>query len=295
MSVWDDEYGISVHAKYQTTKENISEILKGLQRDEENNGYEIFRVKGWDYPALVDTYQKAAEVARAEHVPVLIHVNELTQPQGHSTSGSHERYKNAERLAWEAEFDCVAQMKKWMIENNIASEEELNDIESASKKEVLEGKKEAWANYLTAIKEDQAATVAILNQVAQSSENKVFIEKITHFFVRKNPCLHRFARPTPTSICIHEDDLILGFGLLKNLTPITFLKFNSRFLGKYHFRNAQQKVKNYVFHFLQFKLYNLERKQNKNQTIILSVNIFLTSIVIFVLTRFSATTHPHGI
>jgi TPP-dependent pyruvate/acetoin dehydrogenase alpha subunit len=100
MSVWDDEYGISVHAKYQTTKENISEILKGFQRDDNNNGYEIFTVLGWDYAALVSTYQRAAQIAREEHVPVLIHVKELTQPQGHSTSGSHERYKNAERLAW---------------------------------------------------------------------------------------------------------------------------------------------------------------------------------------------------
>ncbi len=108
MSVWDDEYGISVHARYQTTKENISEILKGFQRDEENEGYEIDRlVKGWDYPALVETYQRASKIAREEHVPVLIHVYELTQPQGHSTSGSHERYKNADRLAGEAEFEPV--------------------------------------------------------------------------------------------------------------------------------------------------------------------------------------------
>lgn len=177
MSVWDDEYGISVHAKYQTTKENISEILKGFQRDEENNGYEIFRVKGWDYPALVDTYQKASEVARAEHVPVLVHVQELTQPQGHSTSGSHERYKNAERLAWETEFDCLAQMKKWMLENNISSAEEIEEIEKSSKKEVLEGKKVAWTNYISAIKNDVTEAVSILNKVAQNSENKVFIEK----------------------------------------------------------------------------------------------------------------------
>lgn len=177
MSVWDDEYGISVHAKYQTTKENISEILKGFQRDEENKGYEIFRVKGWDYPALVETYQKAAEIARKEHVPVLVHVQELTQPQGHSTSGSHERYKNAERLAWETEFDCIVQMKKWMIENSIATVEEIEDIEKASKKEVLEGKKTAWNTYLTAIKTEVAEAVQILNNVAQHSENKVFIEK----------------------------------------------------------------------------------------------------------------------
>jgi pyruvate/2-oxoglutarate/acetoin dehydrogenase E1 component/TPP-dependent pyruvate/acetoin dehydrogenase alpha subunit len=177
MSVWDDEYGISVHAKYQTTKENISEILKGFQRDEENKGYEIFRVKGWDYPALVETYQKAAEIARKEHVPVLVHVQELTQPQGHSTSGSHERYKNAERLAWETTFDCIVQMKKWMIENSIATVEEIEEIEKSSKKEVLEGKKVAWNNFITAIKTEVAEAVQILNNAAQHSENKVFIEK----------------------------------------------------------------------------------------------------------------------
>ena len=115
-------------------KENISEILKGFQRDEKGNGYEIFKVKGWDYPSLVSTYQKASEIARTEHVPVLIHVQELTQPQGHSTSGSHERYKNTDRLAWEAEFDCLVQLKKWMVANNIASIEEIDTIEKALKK-----------------------------------------------------------------------------------------------------------------------------------------------------------------
>lgn len=177
MSVWDDEYGISVHAKYQTTKENISEILKGFQRDEENDGYEILRVKGWDYPSLVSTYEKASEIAREQHVPVLIHVQELTQPQGHSTSGSHERYKNAERLAWEAEFDCVAQMRNWLIENNLATVEELDEIDEASKKEVLEGKKAAWNNFTNPIKEERSELVNLLNSIAASSDNKVFIEK----------------------------------------------------------------------------------------------------------------------
>ncbi len=177
MSVWDDEYGISVHAKYQTTKENISEILKGFQRDEENDGYEILRVKGWDYPSLVSTYEKASEIAREQHVPVLIHVQELTQPQGHSTSGSHERYKNAERLAWEAEFDCVAQMRNWLIENNLATAEELDEIDEASKKEVLEGKKAAWNNFTNPIKEERSDLVNLLNSIAGSSDNKVFIEK----------------------------------------------------------------------------------------------------------------------
>ena len=177
MSVWDDEYGISVHARYQTTKENISEILKGFQRDNENNGYEILRVKGWDYPALVETYQKAGEIAREQHVPVLIHVQELTQPQGHSTSGSHERYKNAERLAWETEFDCVAQMRNWLIENNLASPEELSEIEEQSKKDVLEGKKAAWNAFVQPLKEEQQELVVLLNDCASSSSNKVFIEK----------------------------------------------------------------------------------------------------------------------
>jgi pyruvate/2-oxoglutarate/acetoin dehydrogenase E1 component/TPP-dependent pyruvate/acetoin dehydrogenase alpha subunit len=178
MSVWDDEYGISVHAKHQTTKENISEILMGFQRDENNKGYEILRVKGWDYPGLVATYEKAAAIAREEHVPVLIHVNELTQPQGHSTSGSHERYKNEARLAWEAEFDCLAQMRIWLIENDLATVEELETIENESKKEVLEGKKAAWNAFVSPIKEEQQELVALLTTLANSSANKVFIEKI---------------------------------------------------------------------------------------------------------------------
>ncbi|MEC4048407.1 thiamine pyrophosphate-dependent enzyme [Flavobacterium sp. SUN046] len=178
MSVWDDEYGISVHARHQTTKENISEILKGFQRDENGKGFEILTVKGWDYPTLVSTYEKAAAIAREEHVPVLIHVRELTQPQGHSTSGSHERYKNADRLAWEAEFDCLAQMRIWLIENNIATAEELDAIDNQAKKEVLEGKKAAWTSFVTPMKEEQKELVTLLNTIAASSDNKVFIDKI---------------------------------------------------------------------------------------------------------------------
>jgi pyruvate/2-oxoglutarate/acetoin dehydrogenase E1 component len=177
MSVWDDEYGISVHARHQTTKENISEILKGFQRDENNKGYEIFRVNGWDYPTLVETYQKAGAIAREEHVPVLIHVQELTQPQGHSTSGSHERYKNAERLAWETEFDCLTQMRNWLLKNNIATEIELDSIDEISKNLVLEGKKAAWNAFVSPMKEEQNELVALLNSLANTSPNQVFIQK----------------------------------------------------------------------------------------------------------------------
>jgi pyruvate/2-oxoglutarate/acetoin dehydrogenase E1 component/TPP-dependent pyruvate/acetoin dehydrogenase alpha subunit len=178
MSVWDDEYGISVHARHQTTKENISEILNGFQRDADHKGFEILRVKGWDYPTLITTYQTASQIAREEHVPVLIHVQELTQPQGHSTSGSHERYKNADRLAWEAEFDCLAKMKTWIIENNIATTQELEVIEETSRKEVLEGKKAAWIAFTAPMKSEQQELVAVLQNIANQSENTVFIEKI---------------------------------------------------------------------------------------------------------------------
>ena len=180
ISIWDDAYGISVHAKHQTTKENISEILKGFQRDKENEGYEILRVKGWDYAELIGTYEKASQIAREEHVPVLIHVNELTQPQGHSTSGSHERYKDTERLNWELDHDCVKKMKEWMISFNIATQEELEEVDAHAKKEVLEGKKAAWAAYTLPIVNEQKELVHLLESIASGSENKVFIEKFSN-------------------------------------------------------------------------------------------------------------------
>ncbi|MEZ7515489.1 alpha-ketoacid dehydrogenase subunit alpha/beta [Flavobacterium frigidarium] len=172
ISVWDDEYGISVHAKHQTTKENISEILKGYQRDENAKGYEILRVKGWDYTDLITTYEKASSIAREQHVPVLVHVNELTQPQGHSTSGSHERYKDGERLAWEREFDCIRQMRLWMIAINIASAQELNEIDADAKKQVLEGKKAAWAAFINPIVAEQKELISLIEKLAPASTNK---------------------------------------------------------------------------------------------------------------------------
>jgi len=178
ISIWDDNYGISVHARHQTTKENISEILKGFQRDENDKGYEIFRVDGWNYPELMDTYQRAAQISRKEHVPVMIHVQELTQPQGHSTSGSHERYKNNDRLAWEAEYDCNTQMRKWIIENNIATDDELIAIERSIKKEVREGKKAAWAAFINPIINESKEALSLLENLASSSPNGVFIRKL---------------------------------------------------------------------------------------------------------------------
>ena len=178
MSVWDDEYGISVPAKYQTTKENISEILKGFQRDEHGAGFEIIKVKGWDYPGLVEAYQKAERIARDEHVPVLIHVVEVTQPQGHSTSGSHERYKSPERLQWEQEHDCLVKMKQWMVESAIASEEELEVLEKDAVKAVRQAKTDAWKAFLAPIKEESTKAIELINALANTSGQKAFIAKI---------------------------------------------------------------------------------------------------------------------
>lgn len=178
ISVWDDEYGISVHAKYQTTKENISEILKGFQRDEEHNGFEILRVKGWDYANCMETFQEASVIARNEHVPVLIHVQELTQPQGHSTSGSHERYKDSKRLTWESEMDCNKKMREWIIESGIASNETLTSIERVIKRDVKEGRKNAWDVFVRPIQKEQQDLIALLKNVAAKSTNGAFISKI---------------------------------------------------------------------------------------------------------------------
>ncbi|WP_088323169.1 alpha-ketoacid dehydrogenase subunit alpha/beta [Polaribacter tangerinus] len=188
MSVWDDEYGISVHAKHQTTKESISEILKGFQRDNEKNGYEIFVVNGWDYVQLIDIYNKAAKIAREEHVPVLIHVKELTQPQGHSTSGSHERYKDKERLLWEKEHDCIAQMRKWILDFELPtedgkilrfvnSEEEIILLEKEAKKIVTSAKRNAWNAYTNEIKQEVSVAVDLLDKIAAKSKNGAFITK----------------------------------------------------------------------------------------------------------------------
>ena len=169
ISVWDDGYGISVHAKYQTTKENISEILKGFQRDEKGDGFEIYRVNGWDYAALCDTYEKAIKICREQHVPVMIHVQELTQPQGHSTSGSHERYKSKERLEWEMEFDCIKQMRDWMISSAIATAEELDEIEQEAKRYVRACQKEVWEAFNQPIKTEIAEVCTMLEQLAATS------------------------------------------------------------------------------------------------------------------------------
>lgn len=178
ISVWDDDYGISVHNKYQTTKENISEILKGFQRDNYSEGYEILRVKGWDYPALLDTYKKAEKIARNKHIPVMIHVREVTQPQGHSTSGSHERYKNEQRLNWEQEFDCIKKMRQWILNMAISTEEDLDALEKEAKKAAREAKAQAWKDFVVPVKENIATASGLIENVAPVSSNPEQVAKI---------------------------------------------------------------------------------------------------------------------
>lgn len=183
VSVWDDGHGISVPKKYQTTKESISEILKGFQRENGGKGYEIFKTKGWDYAHLCETYEKAAKVCREEHVPVLVHVEEVTQPQGHSTSGSHERYKSKERLQWESDFDCIKKMREWILKNALSDEATLDKIEEDAKNAVRDSKTAAWTAYLQPIKNEVAEVSALFDEIASESGKDAFINPIKNELV----------------------------------------------------------------------------------------------------------------
>jgi pyruvate/2-oxoglutarate/acetoin dehydrogenase E1 component/TPP-dependent pyruvate/acetoin dehydrogenase alpha subunit len=173
--VWDDGYGISVPKKYQTTKSSISKALSGLQKKEDTNGINIYKLKGWDYAGMCEILDGAIKHMRESHTPALFHVEELTQPQGHSTSGSHERYKSPARLAWEKEWDGKKQMREWILENSLADENELNDIEDNAKRFVKQSRQNAWDKYINPIKQQVNETVTLLQKI---SSNKTEIEKL---------------------------------------------------------------------------------------------------------------------
>ncbi|HEY5692499.1 MAG TPA: thiamine pyrophosphate-dependent enzyme, partial [Cyclobacteriaceae bacterium] len=175
MSVWDDDYGISVPAKYQTTKGSISKILQGFQRSESEKGFEIITAKGWDYDGLCKAYVTAERICREEHVPVLLHVLEMTQPQGHSTSGSHERYKSKDRLDWEKNYDCILRMRQWILKLEIASTDELGSIETHAKATAKSAKESAWKEFNKDIQESNGALIAILSKL---SSDKPVIQNI---------------------------------------------------------------------------------------------------------------------
>jgi 2-oxoisovalerate dehydrogenase E1 component len=178
MSVWDDNYGISVPQEFHTTKGSISKVLEGFRRNEEGQGFEIFNVNGWDYSALINTYQQAEKICREEHVPVLVHVEEVTQPQGHSTSGSHERYKSKERLSWEAANDCLVKMRAWIEEEVLVLPEELDAIEKEAKQAAREAKEKAWKAFNSDIQKDFKEVVEILARLADQGDRKEEIAEI---------------------------------------------------------------------------------------------------------------------
>jgi pyruvate/2-oxoglutarate/acetoin dehydrogenase E1 component/TPP-dependent pyruvate/acetoin dehydrogenase alpha subunit len=187
--VWDDGYGISVPKKYQTTKGSISEALSGFQKQEGTNGLQIYKVKGWDYAGMCETFDEGLRQARENHTPVLFHVEEITQPQGHSTSGSHERYKTQERLAWEREWDGLKKMREWIIENSLSDEEEIEEIERSAKKEVKESKDSAWQKYLEPIKVQVNKTTDLLNAMINNlPDQSAALKKIvTNLTLNKEP------------------------------------------------------------------------------------------------------------
>lgn len=187
MSVWDDGYGISVPAKYQTTKENISSILAGFKTDDNGKGFGMYTAKGWDYSELCQVYKEAIEVCRDAHMPVLIHVTEVTQPQGHSTSGSHERYKSADRLKWEEKHDCIAKMREWVVESSIATEEEIKALETEAYEFVKEEQKQAWKDFIDPIKAEISEVSELFNTLTSETGNQQFAQLAANLAANKEP------------------------------------------------------------------------------------------------------------
>jgi len=178
ISIWDDGYGISVPNEFHTTKGSISEVLAGFARTDSQKGIEIIRVNGWDYEALLNAYVEAGELARISHIPVMIHVLEMTQPQGHSTSGSHERYKDAKRLQWEKDWDCISKFREYILSNKIANADTLDKIEAGAKAQVKQEKEAAWSTFSSEIKNELNEAVTLLRAAAHHSTRKVIINQL---------------------------------------------------------------------------------------------------------------------
>lgn len=238
VSVWDDGYGISVPKKYQTIKESISEALKGFEKSEKSNGFKIFKVKGWDYPALIKTYQEAEKYAREEFIPVLVHVEELTQQLGHSTSGSHERYKSEERLQFEKDFDCNLRFRNWILENDIASEKEISEIEKMADIEVKIQKKAAWDAFRKEIDTQNDQILDLIKKYGATVTNKQILADIRKSLSNRNTitlrqgmsALERFVR-----ILQPGKDREEGDKLLADLHAINRRTFNSHLYSETKF------------------------------------------------------------
>src|SRR5882724_8923309 len=210
--VWDDGYGISVPRKYQTTKGSISEVLKGFQKKDGTNGIEIFRVKAWDYAGMCEAFESGIRAIRLTHTPVLFHVEEVTQPQGHSTSGSHERYKTPERLEWEREWDGIKKMKEWLIDNSLATEEELNDVATGAKELIRHERNQAWEKYQVPIKLQVARSVELVVQMAASlPEQKEELQQLaTALAADREPGRREILRTLHQAISLAGDASAVG-------------------------------------------------------------------------------------
>ena len=207
ISIWDDEYGISVPNEHQLTKGNLSEILAGFQRKPgAADGYELFTVKGWDYPALLESYARAAELAREKHVPSIIHVTEMTQPLGHSTSGSHERYKTTERLAWEREHDCLVKMREWIIEQRIAPPGELDNLERNAEKLVENLRVKAWNGFTRPIYNERQQAAELFLQIEKTSHQSEKIAGIRRRLLGKEAPLRRDILPAVREVLVLTRD-----------------------------------------------------------------------------------------
>lgn len=206
ISVWDDGYGISVDNSHQTVKESISKAMSGMQRDNNAKGIEIIEVVGWNYAALVGAYTRASDLARTAHIPVLIHVTELTQPLGHSTSGSHERYKSDERLEWEKEFDCNKKFRKWIIEQNIATETEVLALDEKAAQKAIVAKKTAWEGYLAPIKEEQREAQVLIQKMAQELPEIKGMSSLASSLAKKNAVYRK------TTYTLVREGLLLSIG-----------------------------------------------------------------------------------
>ncbi len=207
ISIWDDGYGISVPNKFQITNENVSDLLAGFSRkNKQSTGFEIFTAKGWDYPELVNVYLKAAELARKEHVPCIIHVTEVTQPQGHSTSGSHERYKPKERLQWETDNDCLSKMRQWLLENNIIDEDLLHSYEQEDTKTVHNIRDESWEAFQKPIRAEGAELAACIDEIAQESAHKEKLLRIKHRLTSTRVAFRRFLVPAMRDVFLLVKD-----------------------------------------------------------------------------------------
>lgn len=226
--VWDDGYGISVPKKYQTTKGSISDALAGFQKTELSNGIRIYKVKGWDYAGMCETFETALSEMRETHVPALFHVEEITQPQGHSTSGSHERYKSQERLQWEREWDCIKKFREWIVANGLASEDELNEIDTNAKENVKQGKAKAWENYANPIKEQVEKTIQILREITTDGSRA---EKMNNLILN----LQNLREPMRRDV-------------MKTLASASIIAPNSVSLKQYYAALQQKNTSNYNSH-----------------------------------------------